>query len=213
MKFYGYWRSSASWRVRIALQLKGLSYDYVPVHLLEGGGQQHGDAHRSRNPMRQVPVLEVEAGGATHLLGQSMAILEYLEETYPTPPLLPRDPFARAKARQIAEAINSGIQPLQNLSVLQHLKSLGADDQAWGRHWVGRGLEAVETLVRGSAGTFCVGDEPTFADCCLVPQLYAARRFALEIERFPTLLRIEQTCAALPAFQRAHASAQPDAQG
>lgn len=212
LTLYGYWRSSASWRARIALELKELKYTYVPVHLLEGGGQQHADAHRGRNPMRQVPVLEVEAGGATHLLGQSIAILEYLEETYPTPPLLPRDPFARAKVRQIAETINSGIQPLQNLSVLQHLKSMGADDKAWAVNWVTRGMDAVEALVRGSAGTFCVGDVPTFADACLVPQMYAMRRFGIEAERFPTLARIEQACAALPAFQRAHANVQPDAQ-
>jgi maleylpyruvate isomerase len=213
VKLYGYWRSSASWRVRIGLELKGLSYDYVPVHLVEGGGQQHAEAHRRRNPLRQVPVLELESEGTTHLLGQSMAILEYLEETYPTPPLLPRDPFARARVRQIAESINSGIQPLQNLAVLQHVKSIGADDKAWAVHWIGRGMEAVEALVRASAGTFCVGDQPTFADACLVPQLYAMRRFGLEEEKFPTLLRIEQACAELPAFQRAHASAQPDAQG
>ena len=212
MKLYGYWRSSASWRVRIALELKGLPYDYVPVHLVKDGGEQHADAHRERNPMRQVPVLEVDAAGALHHLGQSLAILEYLEEAYPAPALLPRAPLARAKVRQIAETINAGVQPLQNLAVLQHLKAIGADDKAWAEHWIGRGMEAVETLVKPVAGAFCVGDTPTFADACLVPQMFAMRRFGIDGERFPTLLRIEQHCSTLPAFQRAHANAQPDAQ-
>lgn len=212
MKLYNYWRSSASWRVRIALEVKGIAYEYVPVHLLEGGGQQHGEAHRSRNPMRQVPVLEVEEGGVVHHLGQSLAICEWLEERFPEPALLPKDSFARAMARQIAESINSGIQPLQNLGVQQHVKAIGADEKAWATHWITRGLEAVETLVARSAGRYCVGDQVTIADACLVPQLYAARRFAtVDAERYPSLVRIESALAELPAFRRAHADAQPDA--
>lgn len=207
MKLYGYWRSSASWRVRIALNLKGLAYEYVPVHLLREGGEQHAEAHRSRNPMRQVPVLELEG----RQLGQSMAILEFLEERHPSPALLPADPFARARVRQLAETINSGIQPLQNLSVLQHVKATGGDEKAWAVHWITRGMDALEAMARESAGRFLFGDQVTFADVCLVPQLYATRRFPIDVERFPTLLRIEKACAELPAFQAAHADRQPDA--
>lgn len=209
MKLYGYWRSSASWRVRIALNLKGLGYEYVPVHLVRDGGEQHGADHQARNPMRQVPVLEVEGG---RLISQSLAILEYLEEVHPEPALLPADPLLRAKVRQLAETMNSGIQPLHNLAVLQHVQSLGMDSKAWGAHWVNRGLQALEAVVAESAGRFCVGDQPTFADACLVPQLYAARRFDADLSLAPTLLRVEEACAALEAFQKAHADNQPDAQ-
>lgn len=209
MKLYGYWRSSASWRVRIALNLKGLGYEYVPVHLVRDGGEQHGAAHQARNPMRQVPVLEVPGG---RMISQSLAILEYLEEVHPEPALLPADPLLRAKVRQIAETMNSGIQPLHNLAVLQHVQSLGADSMAWGAHWVNRGLQALEAAVSEHAGRFCVGDQPTFADACLVPQLYAARRFDADLSLAPTLLRVEEACAALEAFQKAHADNQPDAQ-
>jgi maleylpyruvate isomerase len=211
VKLYGYWRSSASWRVRIALEYKGLPYEYVGVHLVEGGGRQHGEEHRARNPMRQVPVLEVTSGGETHRLAQSMAIFEWLEETHPQPALLPRDPFARAKVRQLAEICNSGIQPLHNLAVLQQLKSVGADEKAWALHFVTRGLIGLEALAATTAGDYCVGDAVSFADACLVPQLYAARRFSVDLEAFPTLLRIEAALAELPAFRRAHADAQPDA--
>lgn len=212
MRLYNYWRSSASWRVRIALELKGLSYEYVPVHLVRGGGEQHQADHRARNPMRQVPVLEVEEGGKVQLLTQSLAILEYLEERYPEPPLLPADPIGRARVRALAEVMNSGIQPLHNLSVIQYVKEQGGDEKAFAAHWVRRGLEALEAMVQPWAGRFCHGDAPTFADVCLVPQLYAARRFGVEVDRYPTLQRIEAACAELPAFRRAHAEAQPDAQ-
>lgn len=207
MKLYGYWRSSASWRVRIALAYKGLSYEYVPVHLVKDGGQQHGEAHRARNPMEQVPVLEVDG----RLLTQSLAIIEWLEETWPQPALLPKDPFLRMRARQLAEIPNSGIQPLQNLSILQEIEKLGGDKQAWGARWNRRGLAAMEAIARETAGRFLVGDEPTVADVCLVPQLYAARRFGVDPAEFPTLLRVEAACAELPAFRQAHADVQPDA--
>lgn len=209
MKLYGYWRSSASWRVRIALELKGVGFEYVPVHLVRDGGEQHGAAHLARNPMRQVPVLELADG---QQLSQSLAILEYLEEAYPQPALLPSDPLLRARVRQIAEMMNSGIQPLHNLAVLQHVQATGGDSKAWAAHWVGRGLQALEAVVSQTAGRFCVGDQPTFADACLIPQLYAARRFDADLSVAPTLLRVEEACGALEAFQRAHADAQPDAQ-
>jgi maleylpyruvate isomerase len=210
MKLYGYWRSSATWRVRIALACKGIAHDYQPVHLLEG--QQHSDAHRAANPMQQVPVLELEHDGRLVRLSQSLAILEYLEERFPEPALLPADPILRANVRQLAEMVNSGIQPLQNLSLTQYLRdTMHADERPFVQHWVGRGMAALEAAVAESAGRYAVGDAVTFADCCLVPQLYAARRFKVDVASFPTLLRIEAACMELPAFQRAHADRQPDA--
>lgn len=208
MKLYNYWRSSASYRVRLALHSKGLDFEYVPVHLLRDGGEQHQPAYRERNPLRQVPLLVLEDGKE---IAQSMAILEYLEEVHPEPPLLPEDPVERAKARQIAEMINAGIQPLHNLSVTQHLQSLGVDGKEWTVHWIARGLEAVEAVVRRSAGTYCVGDRPSFADVCLIPQLYSARRFGVDVEVYPTLLRVEAACQELLAFQAAAPDKQPDA--
>jgi maleylpyruvate isomerase len=213
MKLYGYWRSSATWRVRIALGLKALPYEYEAVHLLKEGGQQFTDEHRQRNAMKQVPVLEVlDAKGEPQLLGQSLAILEYLEEVYPQPALLPTDPVLRARVRQLAEIVNSGIQPFQNLSVGRYLSdTLGADVKAWTRHFVGQGLQAFDATARQCAGTFCVGDTPTLADACLVPQLYAARRFDVPVDEYPLLLRIEEACYQLKAFQDAHADRQSDA--
>jgi maleylpyruvate isomerase len=213
LKLHGYWRSSCSWRVRIALNLKGLPYEYVPVHLLKDGGQQNTDAYRALNPMRTVPMLEVkDAGGQVQRLAQSLAILEFLEERHPTPALLPQDPFARARVRMLAEMVNSGIQPLQNLSVMQHVKrELGQDDKAWSVHWISRGMAALQQSVQESAGRYCVGDSVSFADLCLIPQLYASRRFGVDPAAFPVLTRIEAECEKLPAFQAAHASRQPDA--
>lgn len=211
MKLYGYWRSSASWRARIGLAWKEIPYEYVPVHLLREGGEQHGDAHRARNPMRQVPTLEWTEGGETFRVSQSMAILEYLEDRYPERPLLPKTPFLRAKARQLAEIVNSGIQPLQNLSVLARLDAHGVDKAAWLSEWIGRGLNALETAAREVSGKYSVGDDVSIADACLVPQMYAARRFGVDLEPYPTLRAIEAACEALPAFRAAHADSQPDA--
>lgn len=206
---YGYWRSSSAWRVRIALHLKGVAFENVPVHLVQDGGQQHADAHVARNPLAQVPVLSVDDGH----LSQSLAIIEYLDEVHPEPPLLPSDPFVRAQARSLAEVVNSGIQPIQNLAVLQHVVGeLGGDKLAWGRHWIQRGLDRMERMVRITAGRFCVGDAVSVADLCLVPQLYNARRFGCDESGWPTLLRIEAACAELDAFKAAHPSQQPDAQ-
>lgn len=210
MKLYGYWRSSASWRVRIGLGLKGLPYEYVAVHLKDG--VQHSDAHRARSPMAQIPVLEWDEGGAARRLTQSLAILEYLDELHPEPPLLPSDPYERARARQFAEVVNAGIQPLQNFRVGQELKELGGDYAVWSRRWIQRGLEALEALAARDAGAFLVGDAPSLADLCLIPQLYNARRFGCDLQPLPTLLRVEAACEAIPAFQAAHPSVQPDAQ-
>ena len=209
----GYWRSSASYRVRIGLNLKALPYEYVAVNLVApGGGEQLAEPYRSRNPMGQVPTLLVEEDdGATVALRQSLPILEYLDERFGEPPLLPADRTLRAHARALAEVVNSGIQPLQNLSVTRRLAALGVDDKAWVRAVVSDGLVALERQVADTAGRFCVGDHPTIADCCLVPQLYSARRFGVAVEHFPTLSRIERACAERPAFSAAHPDLQPDA--
>lgn len=211
MKLWTYYRSTCSWRVRIALAYKELDYEASPVHLTRDGGQQHEVAFRQRNPMAQVPLLEVdEAPGSP--LAQSMAILEYLEERYPRPPLLPADPLARARARQLAELVNSGIQPLQNLSVRVYVRDvLGGNERAWAQHFISRGLAALEALAADTAGRFLVGDAVSLADLCLVPQLAAARRQEVELGPFPRLTTIEAECAKLPAFIKAHADAQPDA--
>lgn len=209
MKLYNYWRSSASYRVRIALAYKGLSYDYVPIHLVREGGGQHQAAYRQKNPMRQVPLLELEDGRA---LAQSVAILEYLEEAHPEPPLLPKDPFLRAKVRQLVEMVNSGIQPLQNLATTQRLRALGVDADAWAKEWVERGLEALEAELSKTAERFSVGDAPSLADVVLIPQLYSSRRFGVDPVSFQKIHRIEKNCLELPAFQKAHPSAQPDAE-
>lgn len=207
----GYWRSSSSWRVRIALHWKGLSFDNVPVHLVADGGRQHTPEHRAVNPMRQVPVLLDDGRPLT----QSVAILEYLEECHPEPPLLPADPWSRARVRQLTEVINSGIQPIQNLSVMQRLKGEFAMEpdqvKAWSRGWIEQGFVALEALVSQVGGKYCVGDAVSFADLALVPQIYNARRFAVDLAPFPTLTAIEARLEALPAFQQAHPSVQPDA--
>jgi maleylpyruvate isomerase len=213
MRLYTYWRSTSAWRVRIALAWKGLPYEAVPVHLLDGGGRQHEEGFRALNASEQVPVLVLDedaADGRPLRLSQSMAILEYLEERHPTPPLLPAHPWARARARQLAQIAISGIQPLHNLSTTQRLKEAGVDDVAWVRHFVVRGLASLERTAAETAGRFLVGDAVSFAEVALVPQLYAARRYAVELAPFPTLTRVEAACAALPAFQAAHADAQPD---
>ena len=212
MKLYSYFRSSSSWRVRIALNFKGLKYSYVPVHLTRDGGQQHRPEFLAINPQGMVPALEVEQGGATHLLTQSMAILEYLEEAHPEPPLLPRDLFLRARTRQLAEIVNSSIQPLQNLTVLNKIAELGGQRDAWAQDFLSRGLAAFERLARESKGPHAAGEQPTFADVCLVPQLYGARRFKLDLAPYPTCLAIEAACAKLEAFEAARPERQPDAE-
>jgi maleylpyruvate isomerase len=219
MKLYSYWRSSSAWRVRIALAWKGIDCQIIPVHLLRDGGEQHLPAFLARNPLGQIPVLELEQteGGQPILLTQSVAILEYLEETYPTPPLLPREPLARARTRRLVEIINSGMQPFQNLTLQQTLRSHGVEPVPVAREFILKGLNALEVYSRAGAGQFLVGDTPTFADIMLVPQLHGARRLGVEFQDgpaspFPTLTRVEAACAALPAFRMAHADAQADAE-
>lgn len=211
MRLYGYWRSSASWRARIGLNLKGVAWEYVPVNLLADGGQHRSEAHLARNPMGQVPVLEIELDGVARRVSQSLAILELLDERFPSPPILPGDAWGRARARMMAEVCNSGIQPLHNLRVNQRLAELGADPVAWNREVITRGLTALEQLAADQPGVFLVGDHPTIADVCLVPQLYAARRNGVDVAAFPTLLRVEARCGELEAFRAAHADRQPDA--
>ena len=212
MKLYSYWRSTSSWRVRIGLAWKGVPYTYEAVHLLKDGGQQHGEQYRGKNPMGFVPMLEWEEGDTTRRLAQSMAILDYLEERFPEPPFLPADPFLRGRARQLAEMINSGIQPFQNLSTLGYVKSIGVDDRAWIQHFLPKGLSALEKVVQETAGKFSIGDTPTLPEAYLVPQMYGARRFKIDLAPFPTLVRIDAACEALPAFQAAHPDRQPDAE-
>ncbi|MCL7714888.1 maleylacetoacetate isomerase [Stenotrophomonas mori] len=213
LTLYSYWRSSAAYRVRIGLNLKGLEYAIVPVHLVRDGGQQHAPAYAALNPQQLVPALR----DGPHLLTQSLAILDYLEETRPAPPLLPAEPAARARVRALAQLVACDVHPLNNLRVLQffdrhwHVPQSERDD--WVQHWIHTGFTALEAQLAGTgqSGRFCYGDAPGLADCCLVPQLYNARRFGLPLDGFPTLLRIEAACLALPAFDAARPENQPDA--
>ena len=213
LTLHSYWRSSCSWRVRIALHHKGLPFTCSAVNLLTE--EQLSAAHRALNPMTTVPLLEVrEDGGPPLRIAQSMAILEWLEERHPAPRLLPRDAAGRARVRAIAEDVNSSIQPFQNASTMKWLRERhpgAGDDLAFTSHFLSRGLAGLEEVVRDGAGRFCHGDELTLADLFVVPQLYGARRFGVDVARFPTLLRVEASCAPLPAFVAAAPDRQPDA--
>ena len=214
MKLFSYFRSSAAYRVRIALNLKGLTYEYVPVHLTREGGEQFSSEFRKLNPQALVPVLQ----DGEHALAQSLAIIEYLDEVHPHPPLLPKAPASRARVRALAQAIACEIHPLNNLRILNYLTGvLGVSEDArrnWYRHWVAAGLRALEEKLAGNTetGLFCHGDAPGLADCCLVPQLANARRFKCDLSHYPTLLALEKNCQALEAFQRAAPNQQPDAE-
>ena len=210
MQLYSYFRSSASFRVRIALGLKGLAYEYMPVHLVRREQLQAGFAEIS--PTRLVPVLK----DGEAVLTQSMAIIEYLDERYPQPPLLPADALGRARVRAIAQHIACEIHPLDNLRVLSYLvremKVSEDDKNRWYRHWVETGLEAVERALAGpSTGRFCHADAPGLADCVLVPQIFNAQRFECRLDHVPTVMRVFEACMQLPAFDRAQPSACPDA--
>jgi maleylacetoacetate isomerase/maleylpyruvate isomerase len=212
MELYNYFRSSASYRVRIALALKGLDYDYMPVHLVKG--EQQGESYAAVSPSRLVPLLK--DGDA--LITQSLAIIEYLDETNPEPPLLPRDALGRARVRALAQDIACEIHPLNNLRVLQHLKrGLGQDEAAintWYRHWVAEGLAKFEADLTKTAGTgaYCHGDTPTMADCCLVPQIFNAKRYECDLAPYPVTMRAFDACMKLDAFDRAQPMKQPDAE-
>ncbi|MCB9779410.1 MAG: maleylacetoacetate isomerase [Alphaproteobacteria bacterium] len=208
MKLYSYWRSSSAWRVRIVLHLKALPFDIVPVHLVRDGGEQYAPAHLARNPMAQVPVLQLDDGAT---LSQSVAIAEYLDEIAPAPPLMPRGAADRAHVRQLVEIVNSGVQPLQNLKVIRAMQTAGGDPNAWGRQVIEDGLAALQSVATPRAGAFLFGDAPGLADAFLVPQLYNARRFGCDLSALTLLTDVEAACTALPAFQRAHPDAQPDA--
>jgi maleylpyruvate isomerase len=209
MILYDYWRSSSAWRVRLALHFKGIPFERRVVNLIKDGGEQHGTDFAALNPARQVPVLVTDEG---RTITQSMAIIGYLEERFPAPPLLPADPWLRARARQLAEMVNAGIQPLQNMSVLNHAQANGVDRDEWARHFIAHGLAALEAAAEETAGAFLIGNALTLADVYLIPQLYNARRWRVDIAPFPTLVRIDATCAALPAVRAAHPDAQTDAQ-
>ena len=214
MKLYTYFRSSAAYRVRIALNLKGLDYEAVPVHLLRNGGEQLAEAYRAVNPSALLPALDDDGA----LLSQSLAIIEYLDETRPQQPLLPSDALGRARVRALAQTVACDIHPLANLRVLKYLKGpLGLSEEVklqWIVHWVGEGMAMLEAhLARDPhTGRFCHGDTPGLADCCLVPQVFNAQRFDIDMAAYPTVMRIHANCAALPAFVQAHPAQQPDAE-
>jgi maleylacetoacetate isomerase/maleylpyruvate isomerase len=213
MKLYTYYRSTAAYRVRIALNLKGLPYEAVPVHLLRS--EENDPAYRALSPLGTIPALLADDGSA---LTQSLAIVEYLDEIHPRPALLPADPLERARVRALALTIACDIHPLNNLRVLNYLKqNFGVSEEqknAWYRHWVADGLMACERLLAGhpATGDFCHGDTPTVADCCLVPQVFNARRFDCPLDEMPTIRRIAARCEELPAFAAAAPSNQPDAE-
>lgn len=214
LQLYTYWRSSAAYRVRIGLNLKGLAHELLPVHLVRDGGQQHAADYVALNPQHLMPTLR----HGERVLTQSLAILEYLDEVFPQTPLLPTSAEARARVRALAQVVACDIHPINNLRVMQYLeRTVEADAprrEEWTRHWMREGFAALETMLAGSpdTGRFCQGDTPGLADCCLVPQLYNAHRFGVDLAPYPTLQRIEQACLALPAFDRARPEQQPDAQ-
>ena len=209
MKLHNYFRSSASFRVRIALELKGLGYDYISVHLAKGDHKKPPFVDLSADTL--VPLLEIDG----QHLSQSMAIIEYLDEKYPTPALLPADALGRAKVRALAQSISCDIHPLNNLRVLKYLvKELKLEDETkntWYRHWCRQGLVAVEKqLGQLPASTYCYGNTPTLADCCLVPQIFNAQRFDTDLSGLTRTMAVFDACMALPGFQKAQPSACPD---
>ncbi|MDR3422087.1 MAG: maleylacetoacetate isomerase [Xanthobacteraceae bacterium] len=211
MKLYSYFRSSAAFRVRIALNLKGFDYETVPVHLIRDGGHNRRPEFRAVNPQMRVPALVTPGGD---VLIQSLAIIEYLDETHPDPPFLPKEALARAQSRALAQIIACDIHPLNNSSVLRYLKRELHQEQsaidAWYHHWVIEGFEAFEALAQ--PGPYSCGDKVTVADLCLVPQVYNARRLKVPLEKFPKIVGIDAACLKLPAFDRARPENQPDAE-
>lgn len=211
MKLYSYFRSSAAYRVRIALNLKGLVFETIPIHLQKEGGQNLKSDYRAINPQMRVPALRLTSG---ELLTQSLAIIEYLDETYPQPPLLPSDAINRAKVRALAQLIACDVHPLNNVAPLRYLKSAMEQDQAkidaWYHHWVITGFNALEAML--GPGPYCYGADVTLADICLVPQVYNARRLKVPLDNYPKIVAIDAACAKLPAFDKARPENQPDAE-
>jgi maleylpyruvate isomerase len=211
VKLYSYFRSSAAYRVRIALNFKGLAYEMAPIHLVKDGGHNRRPEFRALNPQMRVPVLITPAGD---VLLQSLAIIEYLEETHPEPPLLPKDPIARARTRALAELVACDIHPLNNIGSLRYLKrAMGQEQSAiddWYRHWVVEGFEALEALI--APAPFACGEHVTVADLCLVPQVFNARRLKVPLENFPKIVGVDAACQKLVAFERARPENQPDAE-
>ena len=212
MRFHGYFRSSSSYRCRIAFNLKGIEYDFVSVHLVKGGGQQKTAEYRALNPQALVPALEVDG----QVLTQSPAILEWLDETYPEPRLLPPDPMERAAVRAFCNVIACEIHPLQNLRTLQYLEAnygQGLEGkEAWCQRWIGDGLAACEALLAKQSGRFCFGDTPGLADICLVPQVFSAGRFGVDLSAMPRVRAVYDACQQLAAFADAAPGRQPDAE-
>jgi maleylacetoacetate isomerase len=211
VQLYSYFRSSAAFRTRIALNLKGLSYETIPVHLQKEGGLNRKPEFRAINPHMRLPALRLDSGD---VLVQSLAIIEYLDETHVDPPLLPKDPIARAHVRAIAQAIACDIHPLNNIGPLRYLKNVLGQDQskidAWYHHWVHDGFDAVEAMIK--PGPYACGKEVTLADICLVPQVYNARRLKTPLDRYPKIVAVDAACAKLPAFDKARPENQPDAE-
>ncbi|MGA9949775.1 MAG: maleylacetoacetate isomerase [Xanthobacteraceae bacterium] len=211
MKLYSYFRSSAAYRVRIALNLKGIAYDTISIHLIKDGGHNKRPEFRAINPLMRVPVLVTPAGDT---LTQSLAIIEYLDETLPQPPLLPKDPIARAKVRALAELIACDIHPLNNTSPLRYLKRDMGQEQStidtWYHHWVLSGFEALEAMI--GEGPYLCGKEVTLADTCLVPQVANARRLKVPLDKFQKIVAADAACLKLPAFDKARPENQPDAE-
>src|ERR1700722_9238221 len=211
MKLYSYFRSSAAYRVRIALNLKGIAFENIPIHLVRDGGHNRKPEFRAINPQMRLPVLVTPSGES---LIQSLAIIDYLDETHPEPALLPKDPIARAQARALAQIVACDIHPLNNVAPLRYLKRDMNQEQsaidAWYHHWVLEGFEAFETLVK--PGPYCYGSAVTVANLCLVPQVYNARRLKVPLDKFPKIVAVDAACAALPAFDRARPENQPDAE-
>jgi maleylacetoacetate isomerase len=211
VQLYSYFRSSAAYRVRIALNLKGMGFDTIPIHLQKDGGINRKPEYRAINPLMRVPTLKLDSG---ELLTQSLAIIEYLDEIHPQPPLLPSDPLDRAKVRAMAQLIACDIHPLNNVGPLRYLKrELGQDQDkidAWYHHWVLEGFDALETMLQ--PGPYSFGSQVTLADICLVPQVANARRLKVPLERFPKIVSVEAACLKLPAFDKARPENQPDAE-